>query len=292
MKDYKPTVTIGIPAFNEEKNIASLLRSIRAQKTETIRLVEVIIVSDGSTDGTVPTIQKLRNKTIRLITHTTRRGQSASQNQILSSATGDILILLNADVTLKNPHTLEKLTAPISQKAADLVSMRTRPINASTTLLTKILNASITWKEQMYESWNQGNNIYTCSGRVRAFSKRFYRSFRFKQSVGEDAFSFISARKMGMRYSYENGATVYYRLPEVWSDHVKQSIRFFHSVAAMPNAMSVYTIPRTLVLKSIIASAIRQPLLLCYFPMLVVIRAMSLLTPKTNNTWDIALSSK
>ena len=49
----KLTVTIGIPAYNEEANVRNLLVSLLAQKETNFKLQEIIVVSDGSTDKTV-----------------------------------------------------------------------------------------------------------------------------------------------------------------------------------------------------------------------------------------------
>ena len=49
----KLTVTIGIPAYNEQENISCLLRSIIKQKAWSYRLQSVVVVCDGSTDGTL-----------------------------------------------------------------------------------------------------------------------------------------------------------------------------------------------------------------------------------------------
>lgn len=55
----KLTVTIGIPAYNEEQNIGHLLVNIFNQSTSIAILDEIIIVSDGSTDNTIKAIKKI-----------------------------------------------------------------------------------------------------------------------------------------------------------------------------------------------------------------------------------------
>lgn len=46
----KLSVSVGIPAYNEEQNIASLIFGILKQKVNNITLKEIIVISDGSTD--------------------------------------------------------------------------------------------------------------------------------------------------------------------------------------------------------------------------------------------------
>ena len=51
-KHKKLTVTIGIPAYNEEKNIGRLLRALLRQKTNGLSIKKIIVISDASTDKT------------------------------------------------------------------------------------------------------------------------------------------------------------------------------------------------------------------------------------------------
>ena len=55
----KPKVSVGISAYNEEHNLAQLLRSITRGKAQSFELAEIIVVSDGSTDRTAEIARSL-----------------------------------------------------------------------------------------------------------------------------------------------------------------------------------------------------------------------------------------
>ena len=89
----KLVVSIGIAAFNEEKNIKRLLDSIRSQKLKKVKIGEILIISSGSTDKTnniISTYQK-RLKKIRLITQSRRLGKASAVNLILNESRNIII---------------------------------------------------------------------------------------------------------------------------------------------------------------------------------------------------------
>ena len=58
----KPTVTIGIPSYNEAQNIGQLLESLLKQVSNSYILEKIIVCSDGSTDDTEQVVKKLESK--------------------------------------------------------------------------------------------------------------------------------------------------------------------------------------------------------------------------------------
>jgi glycosyltransferase involved in cell wall biosynthesis len=124
MKKGTTTVSIGIPAYNEEANIKYLLRDLFVQKTSGLSFKKIIVYSDGSTDSTISIIRKLKSKKIQLITGSKRQGISHALNRIVLAANSEILILLNADTRIKDKKFLLKITKPIIECRADIVSTK------------------------------------------------------------------------------------------------------------------------------------------------------------------------
>jgi len=82
MKYTKSTLTIGIPAYNEEANIGLLLNDITLQKNRNYILKEIIVVSDGSTDSTVKKVEQASIQSIKLIINKKRTGLANVQNPL------------------------------------------------------------------------------------------------------------------------------------------------------------------------------------------------------------------
>lgn len=104
-----PTVTIGIPAYNEEANIQKLLKALLQQKTTNYRLEKIIVVSDGSTDRTEELVKSIKRKQILLLINKRRLGLNATQNKILRKSKSDILVLFDADVLPKDKNCVASL---------------------------------------------------------------------------------------------------------------------------------------------------------------------------------------
>src|SRR3989344_3457572 len=99
---YKTTITIGIPAYNEEGNIGQLLTSLAKQEFTHVVLSEIIVFSDASTDKTVSIIKNLPMKRVHVIDGNKRRGKSNAMNKIIKATASDILVLLDADILIRD----------------------------------------------------------------------------------------------------------------------------------------------------------------------------------------------
>jgi len=93
---------IGIPAYNEEKNIKALLTSIITYKPELHELNSIIVVSSGSTDRTNEIVQEMakKNPIVKLVIEKKRRGQASAYNLLLQNSKADVIIILDADIAL------------------------------------------------------------------------------------------------------------------------------------------------------------------------------------------------
>lgn len=293
------TVSVCIPIYNENENIIRLIDDILGQKQPNFTISEIIIADDGSTDNTVKNIKRLKNPKIKIISNKIREGLAARQNQLFKHATGDFLIILHADISIKDTYLFSKLLNPIMQNKADLVSGDLREISASSFINT-ILKMSQDYKREVFSAINNGDNFYTCHGPVRAFSKRLYQKINFKDSIGEDMYSYLYCKKNQFSYYFAKNAIVYYRQPNNLLDHEKQSVRFFRSLALMKKEfgkefVSTYTKwPVSLLLSTGFKFFWQHPLYFCTYGLLTFymsLKSKTLLIPNTN-LWQIADSSK
>lgn len=294
MKNF--TVTIGIPAFNEERNIVRLLKQLLNQDCDGFVLSEIIVASDGSTDGTVKKVRDLKSKKVSIMNFLSRQGKAAVQNHILQKANADYLILIDADTAVVHKDFLKQLINPLVN-GADLTAARVEEVRPRTSI-EKIFQASMQWKKELFETVNNGDNVYTCHGRARGFSKRYYKSIHFSHSVGEDAYSYFFCKRNNFNYQHVPNAHVYYRLPSTFTDHLSQSRRYFASKEIFVKEFGEkyikeqYMLPLNLTVSLYFKYSFKNTWILLYFPLVVAIKIFSIISRSNSNTWRVATSSK
>jgi len=110
-------LTVIIPVYNEENHIGEILKRVQATKLAN----EIIIVDDGSKDGTRDILKKLDGKKkVRVILHESNQGKGAAVVTGLKAALGDILLIQDADLEY-NPRDYPMLLQPIEEGVADVV---------------------------------------------------------------------------------------------------------------------------------------------------------------------------
>ena len=111
------TLSIIIPAFNEIETIEKILKNIEEVDLGVVK--EVIIVDDGSTDGTREILKKYEDK-YRVLYHNENKGKGAAMRTGIDSATGDFMIPQDAD-TEYDPLDIRKLIEKAKEKKAKAV---------------------------------------------------------------------------------------------------------------------------------------------------------------------------
>ncbi|MEN9328037.1 MAG: hypothetical protein RI947_845 [Candidatus Parcubacteria bacterium] len=298
MSKHIYTVTIGIPAYNEAANIGYLLHEILGQTQEGFKIDKIVISSDNSTDSTKQIVEGFNTDLIEFIDNQNRKGQAFRQNQIIQQCKSDILILLNADISIKGPLFIKDLIDPIIHDGADLTSSNMLCIQPSS-FFERVLYSGFITRNDMFEAYHEGNNLYTCHGAARAFSKRMYSSFTFKNSVGEDGYSYLYCMFNKLSYKYARHATALVKLPDTIKDHEKQSIRFLISKNEWAKEFGEAFVdihrklPLNLVLIKSLVAITRYPLFaLCYMFVLLYMVLKSKFTSPMSQTWESSASSK
>ncbi len=93
--DWNPAVSVVVVAFNEANKIGNRIQNLLAVDYPRERL-EILLASDGSTDGTVELARSYEGDRVRVIPFATRRGKAAVLNDVVPKAGGEIVILADA----------------------------------------------------------------------------------------------------------------------------------------------------------------------------------------------------
>lgn len=294
------SITVGIPAYNESANIVALLKNLLHQKLNNFVLEKIIVISDASDDNTVVMAKSISDSRISIISGKKRQGQAFRQNQLFAHATSDIVVLLNADIMPTSPRFLEELCKPLlSHEHIGLVGAKVVPLSLDNSLVGKVLDWHHLWKNDLFENINAGDNVYLCHGRARAFSKKLYRKLRWPSIAGEDAYSYMQAKRFGFEFAYAPKACVWYTSPQTLADHIRQSARFLHSKQSKTThakqEVNWYHIPKRLLLLSAIKAGLTQPLYATAYVLMLAATVGTCLLSRGNtqqHLWSMSPSTK
>ena len=111
-------LSVIVPVFNERSTVAEVIRRIRAVELPVD--VEVIVVDDGSSDGTDKVLAAMGDSTVRVINHPHNQGKGAAIRTGLESVRGDLVLIQDADLEY-DPADWSKLLEPILRGKSKVV---------------------------------------------------------------------------------------------------------------------------------------------------------------------------
>jgi len=117
---YNPAamkLSVIIPVYNEVESIETILKRVHDTKL----VHEIVVVDDGSKDGTRDVLKKLDGKNgVRVILHEKNQGKGAAVRTGMGAAQGDVLLIQDADLEY-DPRDYPELLKPIQEGLADVV---------------------------------------------------------------------------------------------------------------------------------------------------------------------------
>ena len=116
----RPNISIVIPAFNESRRIADSLGKLREFLGTTPLSFEILVVDDGSTDGTGAIVRRFEREGVRLLHHSENRGKGHSVRTGMLEAIGTYVLFTDADLSTPIDE-LHKLYDIAERDSADIV---------------------------------------------------------------------------------------------------------------------------------------------------------------------------
>ena len=170
MECFSVKVSIGLPFYNDEKTLKYTIQSILLQSYTDW---ELILLDDGSTDGSLAIAKSIKDNRIRVISDGENKGLAVRLNEIAKLAKGQFLARMDAD-DLMHPDRIEKQITFLSMhKSIDVVGTNAYSIDLNGNIIGKRFVQLI--KNDIYEVLKKGLFIHpTIMGKTDWFRKNPY----------------------------------------------------------------------------------------------------------------------
>lgn len=223
---FQPPVTVVIAAYNEAKVIAATLRSVL--KTDYQGELELLVINDGSTDGTGAIVADLatHDPRIRLIEQP-NGGKATALQRGFREAKHEIAVLLDADTQFR-PETIGQLVQPLQDARVGAVSGHAK-VGNPTSLIARCQAleyvCGFNLDRRAYAKWNC---ITVAPGAISALRLEAVRSVGgiSHDTLAEDTDLTLSLHRAGWRIDYVPAALAYTEAPETFATLTKQRFRW------------------------------------------------------------------
>ncbi len=225
LPDPAPSVTVLIPAHNEESVIVQTVQSVLLSDYTNMH---VIVVDDGSTDATLELLHTNfgRNSYVQII-HQANRGKAAALNNALSHAQTEIVVTIDADTEIE-PDAIRNLLRHFSDPKVGAVAGNVKVGNRSRWLTRWQALEYITSQNMEKRAFDLLNCITVVPGALGAWRRAAIEAAGgiTADTVAEDADLTIAIRRLGWRVTYDEYAIAWTEAPETPGVLIRQRFRW------------------------------------------------------------------
>lgn len=238
-----PLITVLVTVFNEASVIEARVKNILACCYPKEK-IEVIVASDGSTDGTDEIVKKWHDKRVRLFRPNHRTGKTDTQNQAVKIAHGEIIVFTDAD-TRFDENFLLAIAQPFADARVGGVDGHLLFTNDPGSPISQSQNGY--WRQELairgYES--RLGILAVASGACLAIRRCLFRPMT--ATVGEDCLIPLDIVDQGFMMVHVNNALAYDRMPSdannEFRTRIRMTLRNWQGTWMYPNLLNIMKYP-------------------------------------------------
>lgn len=136
-------LSVIVPVYDERNTVGEVVRRIRSVSLPEGLDLEIVVVDDGSTDGTDKVLKTIEDSTVKVVRHPSNRGKGASVRSGLANARGDLVVIQDADLDYM-PEDLPRLLGPLlSGRAKAVYGSRFHPERETMPLTSVVADRAV-----------------------------------------------------------------------------------------------------------------------------------------------------
>lgn len=286
--------SIGIMAYNEEKNIARVLEAILSQKLKKVNISKIYVIASGCTDKTIPITKRIAktDKRIKLLIQKRREGKSSAVNLFLKHTTSKVVVLVGAD-TISYDNVVEKLVAPFANENIGMTGAHPIPADSKDTFFG--FTAHLLW-EILHQVSLQSPKL----GEMVAYRKIFER-IPYASVVDEATVEPLIVGQ-GYKLLYVPDAVVINKGTESLSEFLNQRRRIHagHLALMKVQGYSVSTLSKRRLMLAWVKTFRLEPRFIIYSPLVAVLELVARILgtydyyfrKNSHTIWKMAPSTK
>jgi cellulose synthase/poly-beta-1,6-N-acetylglucosamine synthase-like glycosyltransferase len=191
-----PMVTVVIPAYNEAAQIRGAIEALLAQDYPSERR-QILILSDGSTDGTDAIVSEYEPRGVELLRMPTRSGKTAAENAAIARIRGEIVV--NSDASIRmHPAAIRLLVAQMADRGVGVASTRDVSVAAGQTVANVTEAGYVGYEMRIRGLETRAGGIVGASGSGYAIRAELHK-LPVRADLSRDFSAALTARTHGYR---------------------------------------------------------------------------------------------
>ncbi|MCD6529762.1 glycosyltransferase [Candidatus Bathyarchaeota archaeon] len=228
-----PKISVIVPAYNEEKTIEKCLQSLTRLDYPNY---EVIVVDDGSTDGTLKEVEKFRSNRVKVF-HQENMGKANALNRGIRESEGEIIVTVDAD-TILSEDSLKHLCIRFVEKPKVGAVAGNVKVHPASGVLNALQSTEYTTGINLTrKAESMLGCVMIVPGPIAALRREAVEKAGFfsDDTFAEDFDVTIKILKEGYRSEYEDEAIAYTDAPKSLEDLMKQRRRWYRGMLQVLN---------------------------------------------------------
>ncbi len=238
-----PAVTVVIAAYNEETSIAATVENKLSLEYPPDKL-EVLVVSDASTDRTDDIVSRLADRGVRLLRQEPRAGKTSALNMAIPMAKGEIIVFSDAN-SIYAPDALRKLVTNFADPGVGYVTGKMIYANPDGTTIGDGCSAYMKYENRLREAETRLGSVIGVDGGIDAMRRKLYLPMNSDQLP--DFVQPLKVVEQGFRVVYEPEALLWEQTLKATDDEyrmrVRVSLRAFWALHDMRKLLNPWRYP-------------------------------------------------